>query len=187
MEVPTAGLELWSQHSGNGRIVQYEGLHSGGLCAGILIAAGGLRGHLWLTSGYKDAREKTLPDAGKPTTTFLRRLGSCGVALRAFIWNLFPGCFRLRVTGASCRLLDNGVDLATDENRHASQVKPQHQNDDCAQGAIHHTVGVVKVEIRAEQKGNQQPQKRRRSWLPGPASAAVCSCSRAQSSISLKG
>lgn len=39
--------------------------------------------------------------------------------LRAFIRNLFPGCFRFRVSGASCRLLDYCVDLAADKNRHA--------------------------------------------------------------------
>ena len=39
----------------------------------------------------------------------------------------------LRVSGPSRGLLDNRVNLAPDENRHARQVKPQHQNDDRSQ------------------------------------------------------
>jgi len=46
---------------------------------------------------------------------------------------LFRWRFCLRVSGASRGLLDDGVNFAADENRHARHVKPQHQNDDCPQ------------------------------------------------------
>jgi hypothetical protein len=53
---------------------------------------------------------------------------------RRVIWTLLVAI--LFAPGASCGLLDDGVNFAADKNRYACHVKPQHQNDDRRQGRI---------------------------------------------------
>ena len=56
-------------------------------------------------------------------------------------------------------VLDDGVDLAPDEDSRTRQVEPEQQDDDRAERAVGRAVTVEVIQVETEAEGDQQPER----------------------------
>src|SRR5690349_818254 len=85
-----------------------------------------------------------------------------GLALRFFLLDLGGGAVfrRFGLPGAAgAGALDDGVDLAADEEGEAGDVKPEQKDHDGAERAIAGAVAVEEMQVSAQGEGNRDPEQ----------------------------